>query len=194
MSMRRLCSAATQSVRAFLLRDGAWPARVIPLALSAAVVLGSMGVVWARVHPPPNLARKARVSSSSVAFSTAPEGAVDGYRYGQLGFHSDLEVSPWLALDFGSSQSITRVEAYGRGDCCYDQSVPLALEASEDGVSYRNVATRTAPFRQVEPWIVRFKDLQARYLRFRTAFAGPTNLVLGEVEVYGHPSTVATMP
>jgi F5/8 type C domain len=194
MSMRRGWSTAGTRAVALLLRGGVWTRRVLPLALSAHVLVGAAGFVWARRYPPPNLALSAVVSASSVGFRTSAQGAADGYRYGQLGFHSREQASPWLAFDLGSDHVITRVDIYGRGDCCFDMSIPLGLEASEDGVSYRLIATRKTPFSQVEPWVVRPKGLTARYLRLRGLREGRSLLVLSEVEVYGKPRAVGEDP
>jgi F5/8 type C domain-containing protein len=169
-------------LRARLPRRAPWLPRWVVLA-GATVGLGSLAAwLWAA---DPNLARQALVSASSSDFDTVPAAAVDGFRYGQLGFHSRLQSSPWLALDLGAPRVITRVQAYGRGDCCFDQSVPLALEVSDDGVEYRVLATRQRPFTQYEPWIVRPRErLVARFVRLHTR--GKQMLVLSEVEVYGH--------
>jgi hypothetical protein len=155
---------------------------VAPALAAGALLLGVLAwLCW----PQQNLARGARVSASSSDFDTNAMGAIDGFRYGQLGFHSGVQRSPWLALDLGGPRVIARVQAYGRGDCCFDQSVPLALEVSDDGVDYRALTTREKPFTQYEPWIFRpSAELVARFVRLRSK--GKQPLVLSEVEVYGH--------
>jgi hypothetical protein len=140
-------------------------------------------VVWLR--RPRNLALGRPVASSSVAFGTTPEGAVDGVRYGWLGFHSGGEESEWWSVDLGRAYALDRVEAYGRADCCFDQSVPLGFEVSLDGETYRSAAERSEEFSQFDPWVIPGDNLVARFIRFRTL--RKTFLVLGEVEVYGRP-------
>ena len=153
-------------------------------ALAPRALLLAALAAWS-CWPEPNLAREAQVSASSTDFDTTAAGAIDGFRYGQLGFHSGLERSPWLALDLGGPREIARVEAYGRGDCCFEQSLPLVLEVSDDGVEYRALSTREKPFTQYEPWIFRpSEELVARFVRLRSQ--GKKLLVLSEVEVYGH--------
>jgi hypothetical protein len=132
---------------------------------------------------PKNLARHRPVLSSSRAFDTVPEAAVDGDNFTAYGFHSALEGSPWLSIDLGHPHRLTRVKIYGRGDCCYDQSIPLALEISEDGVAFREIAERTSPFSRRSPWIVEGLSTEARFVRLRTKRS--SYLVLTEVEVYG---------
>lgn len=131
-----------------------------------------------------NLALGKPVIASSQAFDTEPSGAVDGNRYGQLGFHSEKEASPWLRIDLGRATSIDRITVFGRADCCFDQSLPLVVEVSNDGLKYRPVAERNEPFTQYEPWrFVPEKSLVARFLRLRTTRL--TYLVVSEVEVRG---------
>jgi hypothetical protein len=148
------------------------------------VLLAILGWIGARLARPVNLARNRPVHASSEAFSTSAEGAVDGIRYGaQLGFHSGEQDEPWLSIDLGREVTIARVAAYGRGDCCFDQSIPLAFEVADDGTTYRPVAQRGEPFSQPNPWIIEARDLKARFVRFRTLRR--SFLVLSEVEVYG---------
>jgi hypothetical protein len=153
---------------------------LLPPALLVAFVL--IAVKW--VFPPRNVARDARARSSSVAYGTVPEGVVNGDRYEKLAFHSNAEQGPWLSIDLAKPHTISSVRIYGRGDCCFEQSIPLTLEASNDGRRYRSVAERLTPFSQMEPWVVEPDSLRARYLRLtsRTPI-----LVLSEIEVYGKP-------
>ena len=61
----------------------------VALAVAAVVLYG--GFAWA--FPPVNLALGKPIRASSHAYNTVPEGAVDGIRYGQLGFHSGNDLS-----------------------------------------------------------------------------------------------------
>jgi hypothetical protein len=158
--------------------------RALRCAAVGVVVLGVSASAWARFAKPRNLALHREVQASSEGFSTRATGAVDGIRYGQLGFHSAEQMEPWLSIDLGREYAIARVAAYGRADCCFDQSVPLAFEVSDDGVTYRPAARREDPFSQADPWIVKPERLTTRFVRFRTLRR--SFLVLSEVEVYGH--------
>lgn len=151
------------------------------------VLLAAVLVAWAALslRPRANLALHHRAEASSSALDTNPLGAVDGFRHGQLGFHSKEEDGAWLVIDLGAPHSLRQVLAFGRADCCFDQSIPLRLQASLDGQAYQTLAERTTPFSQFDPWRVELKGQQrARYLRFQIAKRG--FLVLSEVEVYGH--------
>lgn len=84
---------------------------------------------------------------------------------------------------FGPNREYPRGPRAGRADCCYDQSVPLALEASNDGAHFRRVAVRWQPFSQSEPWLIEPPSLAARFVRFHTL--RDSVLVLSEVQVFG---------
>jgi hypothetical protein len=154
----------------------------VALATSLLLGLGVFGTVRALL--PTNLALHRPAFSSSRAYDTAPEGAVDGRLYGRLGFHSQREESPWLSIDLGQRYEIARVKIYGRDDCCYEQSLPLALEASDDGTTYRTFDERSDPFTAFDPWISTPRSVVARYVRLKTR--AYSVLVVSEVEVYGH--------
>ena len=106
-----------------------------------------------------------------------------GSKNGVYGYHSLLEDSPWLAIDLGRPFAIRKIKVFGRGDGYYDQSIPLALEASDDGTNYQQFALRSETFSEYDPWVVEPSALVTRYLRLRTM--RHSCLVLGEVEVNG---------
>jgi hypothetical protein len=142
-----------------------------------------MFAVW--VFSPKNLAKGRPATASGAAmFSSLPAGAVDGSTSGAFGYHSVMEDKPWLAVDLGRSYALEQVKVYGRGDGPFDQSVPLALEVSDDGATYRQIAERAEPFSSMDPWIVKPQGVVAQFVRVHTL--RQSYLVLGEVEVYGH--------
>jgi hypothetical protein len=136
-----------------------------------------------RLIAPKNLALDKPATASSYMFSTVAAGAVDGSKNGIYGYHSLLEDSPWLAIDLGRPFAIRKIKVFGRGDGYYDQSIPLALEASDDGTTYQQFALRGETFSEYDPWVVEPTALVTRYLRLRTM--RHSYLVLGEVEVNG---------
>lgn len=146
-----------------------------------ALLVGS--ALW--IGQPVNLALHQPVLASGHDFGTQPEDAVDGIRYGQLGFHSAKHSSPWLRVDLGRPTVINRIVAFGRSECCFDQSIPLAIEVSDDGTNFEQVVERTVPFTQYAPWATSLPSVKARYVRFHTL--RESYIVLSEVEVYGHP-------
>jgi hypothetical protein len=162
-----------------LLRTG----RVTVLAVAVlALPLGA--AAWSRV--PTNLALNKPVTASSRSQETNPEGVVDGRLYGRFGFHSATEDRPWVVIDLGQVHHITDAQVFGRHDCCFTQSVPLAFEVSVDGKEYRSLATKKDAFVSLEPWIIADTNASARYVRLRT-INKKSNLVLTEVIVNGRP-------
>jgi hypothetical protein len=152
------------------------------IAGASAAALLVLFVMW--VFAPKDLAKgRPAVCSGATMFSTVPAGAVDGSKSGQYGFHSALEDSPWLSVDLGTRYKVNTVKVYGRGDGYYDQSIPLALELSEDGTNYHQVAERAEPFSSSDPWVVKSVGQVAQFVRVHTL--RHSYLVLGELEVYG---------
>ena len=156
--------------------------RAVRLGVAALAGLGALAWLAVRAFSPRDVALRKVARASSSDWGTAPAGAVDGEKNGRFGFHSRDEKSPWWSVDLGRPRTIATVKVFGRGDCCFDQSVPLALEVSDDGVAYRVVGERAEPFSETEPWVARPAGVVARFVRLRTERASV--LVLGEVEVY----------
>jgi hypothetical protein len=157
--------------------------RLLRVSIAATAVVALVAFAAVRLLSPTNLALQRPVTSSSRAYETTPEGAVDGRKFGRLGFHSRTEESPWLSIDLGRRYEISQVKVYGRDDCCFNQSTPLALEASNDEVSFRKVDERTDSFSAFDPWVAKPRSLVARFVRLKTQ--GNSVLVVAEVEVYG---------
>jgi hypothetical protein len=160
--------------------------RILRLTVAAALVIAAMSAAAIWVFRPRNIALHAAANSSSQAYDTTPAGAVDGRRFGQLGFHSGSEESPWLAIDLGRRYAISRVKVFGRSDGYFDQSIPLVLEGSDDGVTYAKVSETSDPFSAYDPWVAKPASFVARFVRLRKKTAGV--LVTSEVEVNGRPA------
>jgi hypothetical protein len=162
-------------------------ARVIRVLVGATAAIALIVNLGMRLFSAKNLALDKTAVGSSYMFSTGASGAVDGSRGGPYGFHSQLEESPWLSIDLGKAFAITEIKVFGRTDGYYDQSVPLALEVSDDATNYHQVATRAETFSDYDPWVFKpAPPFVTRYLRLRTMRR--SYLVLGEVEVYGNDS------
>jgi hypothetical protein len=156
--------------------------RIVRVGAAAAALVAALVWIGIKILSPRNLALHKPVTASGESYGTTPAGAVDGDKSGTFDFHSTQSDSPWLAIDLQQPYAIDRVKVFGRGECCYDQSVPLALEVSDDGSAYRKVAGRADPFSERNPWVVNGVGT-ARYVRVRSE--RNTVLVLSEVEVNG---------
>jgi hypothetical protein len=182
-TLRALCveyllldAVATSRMRLRL----AQAARMAALLGVGAASVGVMRPAWFR---PNNLALHRPAVAGSSEFGTTPGAAVDGVRYGELGFHSGLS-DPSLTVDLEAAVRLDRIDVYGRADCCFEQSVPLQISSSLDGRRFQPLATRETDFSQTDPWSLRVSPpVSARYLRFTTL--RKSYLVLGEVEAYG---------
>lgn len=168
-------------------RDRARYVRYAPAASALVTLLCALGTAAYFAMLPTNIAKGKPVVASSIAYDTQPPGVVDGKDYGRFGFHSAVEPSPWIRVDLGRRYLLTDIKIFGRHDCCYDQSVPMVLEISDDGEQFRGVAERSNPFDQVDPWQIALQRVPARYVRVRTLREAV--LVLSEIEVYGQPAT-----
>jgi hypothetical protein len=161
--------------------------RIARNAIIVVVLLASaIAIVSYAVHPQ-NVALHKLAVSDGALFDTKPAGAVNGRIYEKFGFHSEARDSPWLIVDLGRVYAIDGVRVYGRHDCCFDESVPMAVELSSDAATFNELAMRTEPFDQIDPWYIRPEQpAKARFVRVRSL--KKTFLVLAELEVYGKPA------
>lgn len=151
-------------------------------ALGTALLgLGALGALIGSLTRPTNLALKRPVKATAAGFETQAEEAVNGVRFGEIGFHSN-DSQAWLQVDLGAERTLQRVEIYGRGDCCFEQSIPLLVEGSSDEKSYVALGQLNEPFRPFRPWVLPLHGASARYIRLRPLRR--SFLVIAEVEVY----------
>ncbi len=135
---------------------------------------------WRAAHAPKsvNLARGRHVEASSQFRDFQPKGVVDGSESG-IGVHTARQEEPWVTVDLGAPKPIHEIVVFNSTHCCMGRVVPLALEVSEDGKSWRTVARQDEVFRK---WRADFAPTQARYVRARVL---RTSLLhLSEIEVY----------
>jgi len=158
-------------------------ARVVRLASAGAVLVGLL--VWAvvRITAPTNIAKGKPAVASSIMFASSADAVVDGVKEDKYGLHTTIEPNASFTVDLGAEYALTRVKVFGRGDGWFEQSVPLNLEGSKDGVTYVGLAVRAEPFSQADPWVVAPAGAVVRHLRLRTEKSA--YLVLSEVEVFG---------
>ncbi len=157
--------------------------RMLRLGVAGAAVVAVLSVMTVWLSRPQNLALRKPVRSSPTAYDTTATGAVDGEKNGFFGFHSEEVDLPWLTVDLERRYLLATVKVFGRDDCCQEQSLPLAVEVSDDGKTFRTLGTRTVPFSESDPWELRPDPTVGRYIRLRTMRR--SFLVLSEVEVYG---------
>jgi F5/8 type C domain len=153
-----------------------------------------------------NLARGSAVTASSIAgFTPAPlpdrdrlsrlvdgatvERGVPGAEsvHGLYAAGTEQQIHPWFTVDLGRTRIISEVVVYNRSDCCWGTAdIPLALQVSDDNVSFLTVATRRVPFTDDFPWRQSVHGRTARYVRLWNPSDTPKNMVFSEIEIYGH--------
>ena len=131
-------------------------------------------------------------SRSRISRPDDPQGAVDGIKNGQFGFHTDWEVHPWWRVDLGQPCALAQVVVY---NCLQhaDRAQHLEVSLSLDGQQWQTAYTHQGPtFGGMDgnALVVPLQGAQARHVRLRLADDAPHYLHLDEVEVY--PSALGT--
>jgi hypothetical protein len=130
---------------------------------------------------PHNVARGKKVTASSAKVGS-PEALVNGaIEWGSFGLHT-YSGSQWATIDLGRSYALDFADIYGRGDGRIQFNLPLHLDLSDDGVTFRPGGACSEVFTQSTPCVVPLATQRARYVRLSA-----TEVVLSEVEVYGKP-------
>jgi NedA-like, galactose-binding domain len=188
---RKARAAAETTLQWLLARFEARSVRRIQVSrvLRVGGVATALGVLLtaAVVHAlrPTDIALHKPVVESSHRFGT-PEasGAVDGDKSGTLGFHTNLQDRPWLRIDLERRYAISKIVVYNRGDGWFDEILPLAVELSDDGHHFHEVAVRKRRFTAAHPWVINLRGKSGRFVRLRLKKRG--FLWGSEVEVFGH--------
>jgi hypothetical protein len=152
--------------------------RRLAAALLLLVAVAGLGR-W--LTAPRNIARGKRVTASSVRFG-APQGLVNGaIEWGTFGLHTGSG-REWATIDLGDFYSLASAEIYGRGDGHLESGLPLSVDLSDDGVTFRVAGACRDIFTQATPCVVSLVHQRARFVRVAAA-----EVVLSEVEVYAAP-------
>ena len=153
-----------------------------------------------------NLARNRPVTASSIGgYTPTPlpgrgrlSRLVDGvtversqpgveWAHGMYAGGTESQVHPWITVDLGRTRTLSKVVVYNRSDCCWGlRDVPVALQVSDDNRTFATVATRDQPFSDDYPWRQALHGARGRYVRLWGPEETPKELVLSEIEIYGH--------
>lgn len=134
-----------------------------------------------------------RYASQSSLYDGASQGAVDGVKVGDPGFHTLEEQGAWWQVDLGSVRPLTEIVVFNRMDCCSERARTLEVKLSDDGKTWKTLmANKDMIFggSDGKPLRVSAKGSAARYVRLQ--LAGKDFLHLDEVEVYGTPEPRST--
>lgn len=148
------------------------------VALLALVVGAIVAVVTLAAHRT-NVALHKRVAVSSIYDNKRfpASGLVDG-DLTRIGCHTKGERNPWVRIDLVEPTEIREVVVYNRTDFA-DRAVPLVIEVSSDGRTYRPFARRGDVF---SVWHAKETPVVARYVRL--TIGKTTSLHFNEVQVF----------
>ncbi len=154
--------------------------RRIRIGSLAALLLIAMSVVVSMRFHRTNLALGRPVEAVVLDSTITPDPGklVDGNRK-NLGFFATGKPLPYVTIDLGLVQHMSRVVIYNRSDCCKEEAVPLCVEISKDLHGFFVVGRQFEPFSR---WQLDFPTSDARYVRITLARTGV--LHLSEVEIY----------
>jgi hypothetical protein len=95
-------------------------------------------------------------------------------------FHTEREANPWIKFDLGKERKVSSVGVENRLDCCTERAMPIVIETSNDGASWKEVARQNEEFTSVR---LRFRTTKARYVRVR--LASPSSILhLSRVQIF----------
>lgn len=103
-------------------------------------------------------------TASSAMPGYRDHGVLDSLAPGELLFHTDREMDPWILVDLLSVRTVHRVEITNRADCCAERCLPLVVEVAGTDRRFAEVTRRTTVF---QDWRVDVGPRPARYVRLR---------------------------
>lgn len=150
---------------------------VIVVAIAISAVTTS---VVARVAAPVDLAKGRPWTASSKLTDCHPDREECGGAKTAIFFHTLEEENPWVQIDLQTAQSFSSATIENRLDVALERAIPLVLEVSTDGVTWKEVARREKKF---EKWKPSFPTQTARFVRAKV----PRRSILHLTAVRIHP-------
>lgn len=152
--------------------------RALGAVLLVAWVVSSYVRTHFLVH---NVALGKLVTSSPLrGESPTPDHLVDGRTRGTYGLATTEVEHPFVDIDLEQTYVLDHVVVYNRGDGWFDDSLPLVLSVSDNGVRFEEIARRDDHF---VTWRVDLGQRRERVVRLSMPHHG--YIALNEVEVYG---------
>lgn len=137
---------------------------VVTVILIAAIISAITGRVLLGRNAPVDLAAGKPFTLSSKWADCHPENNECGGYPTRILFHTHTEQSPWFQLDLGAPTAFSSATIVNRQDMALPLAVPLIIEVSDDGKSFREIARRDDVF---TTWFATFPPQTARYVRLR---------------------------
>jgi hypothetical protein len=131
-----------------------------------ALLSGMAGLSFVRwIREPHDLAAGKPYTLSSKAFDCHPENNECNNTPTKIAFHTNEEKNPWYQVDLGDpAPTYSSLYVRNRTDAALMRAIPLIVEVSDDGKTFREVTRRTDSFVDWEP---HFLPQHARYVRLR---------------------------
>lgn len=133
-------------------------------AVMVCLVASLVGQWLMRSPEPLDLAKGKPFTLSSKWADCHPEQNECGKYPTRVAFHTNHQVSPWYQVDLGEPTTFSSATIINRQDAAMGAALPLVLEASDDGKTFRELARRTEAFTHWQPT---FPPQTARYFRAR---------------------------
>ena len=134
----------------------------LPLVVSAVLVLASWGAL--ALSGPTDLAKGKAWRTSSVALECKPKEHKCGNLRTDIFFHTHNEQEPWFEFDLEIPTSFSALTIRNRMDMGVARASPMIVEATDDHVTWRELARQSEPF---IIWTPSFTPVRARYVRLR---------------------------
>jgi hypothetical protein len=131
-----------------------------------AVLSGLAGVSFVKwIREPKDLAAGKAFTTSSKWVDCHPENGECAGIATKILFHTNEERNPWYQVDLGEAvPTFSSLYVRNRTDAAMMRAVPLVVEVSDDGKTFREVTRRNEGFVEWEP---HFAPQHARYVRVR---------------------------
>jgi hypothetical protein len=131
-----------------------------------AVISGLAGASFVKwIREPKDLAAGKPFTTSSKLMDCHPDNGECGGIPMKILFHTNEERNPWYQVDLGEpAPTYSSLLVRNRTDAAMMRAIPLVVEVSDDGKTFREVTRRTEAFVDWEP---HFAPQHARYLRVR---------------------------
>lgn len=126
--------------------------------------LWAQSTISERLEAARDLARGKPWKASSVFQPACTSPAQDCPESPHFFFITQQDDSPTIEFDLLAPQRVSAVKVTNRTDSDQERAVPLAVEVSQDGKSWKEVARRTEIFSE---WKAEFPTVSARYVRLR---------------------------
>jgi hypothetical protein len=131
------------------------------IAFAALLIVGLTSALYALRHPPDLAAGKPRAQSSVLPDCPIDRGMCTGAPT-RITFCTQYEERPWYQIDLGAPTDFSRLTVVNRSDMLPERAVPLVVQVSDDGATFREVARRDEVF---DTWRADLGPQRARFVR-----------------------------